>query len=300
VVQGSVDYLLATFQVTQDHDSWVAMRGDAPPELELWGVDDLGSVSVAGGAPQDVQVLLHAWGPLGHLQMLLSDENDPSLSQDQLGTLIGMGGDAGDPRTQGGFSRMLGEAPAGFLTSWGRKTGLFDQFVLSSPYVDSAVAQETPGEGDSEEGAPLAVAGVGAPPAGSSSQPVNQLPVSNTVKSLAEVSVGKYVGSKLFVGVNTQVMEHTDVVNGIASESYEPAVGGVVEYQLPGSSKISVQDSVDTDGQTDYRAMLEGSTSFDNYNPSRRRWDGVATMTPTPVPGTPPVPSSALTPDFGP
>ncbi|HTB22849.1 MAG TPA: translocation/assembly module TamB domain-containing protein [bacterium] len=263
LLQGSVDYLLATFRLTQDHDSWVEMRGDSPPEVELWGVDDLGSVSVSGGAPQDVQVLLHAWGPLGQVQMQLSEADDPSLTQNQLATLLGMGGDAGDPRSQGGFTRMLGEVPASFLTSWGRKTGWLDEVGLSSPAMDEAVVP-TPGAGDTGQVEPLA----------------EGTPVSSTARALAEVSMGKYLGSKLFVGVDTQIIQ-TDV---LGKSSVGPEVGGVVEYQLPGSSKLSVQHSVDTSGQTDDRVMLEGSTSFDNYDPNRRRWDGMATPQASPAP----------------
>lgn len=265
LVEGSVDYLLATFRLTQDHDSWVEMRGAEPAEVELWGRDDLGSVSTGEGAPQDVQVLLHAWGPLGSVQMRL-EANDPSLSQEQLASLVGMGTDAGDPRSQGGFTRMLGAVPAGILSSWGRKTGLFDEVGLRLPAVEQSVAEPTPDSGGTGQVVPLA----------------ESTPVTGTAKALVEVSVGKYVGSKLFLGMNTEVMEHTDP---LGKNQVDPEVGGVIEYQLPDSSSLSVEHNVDTSGQTDNRVMLEGSTRFENYNPSRRRWDGSYTPTPDPSPG---------------
>ncbi|MGH7443121.1 MAG: translocation/assembly module TamB domain-containing protein, partial [bacterium] len=274
LVQGSVDYLLATFQLAPDHESWLEMRGDAAPQLELWGLDDLGNVSLAGaaGASEDVQILLHAWGPIGQVQMRLLDQDDPSLTQNQLAGLIGVGGDSGDPRSQGGFTRMLGSVPAALISKWARKTGLLDEVNFSVPALDQAMAP-TPVAGD----------------ATGQVQPLSQAtPTSGTARSLLEVSAGRYLGSKLFVGVDTQVIQRS-VVGG---SQINPELGGVIEYSLPNHARLSAERNIDSSGVTDSRVMLEDTSHFDNYNPDQRRWDG----SPTATPGPAPLPSPSPTP----
>ena len=273
---GSVDYLLATFRLADDRDTYIDLRGDAPPLLELWGVNDLGNVQIGGqGAPRDVQVRLHAWGPLDKVQMRLEGD-DPSLTQDQLATLLGMGSNADDPRNQGGFSRMLGKVPAGVLTSIGRKYGLWDEVGMSVPAMDQAIAAPTPGAGDSGQVAPQGQA----------------TPVTATGKSLFDVTVGKYFGPKVYVGVDAQAVEP-------AAGGVDPELGFKGEYQLGNGSRVSLQRNVDAaTGQPEWRGVVQGNVSFDNYNPRRRRWDAPDTATPTPTPsvqGTPPAaaPSTA-------
>jgi autotransporter translocation and assembly factor TamB len=278
LTQGSVDYLLASFRLAGDRETWLDLRGDAEPELELWGVKDLGLVQLAGeGAPRNVQVQLHAWGPLGQVQMQLVGD-DPSLSQDQLAQLLGLGTTGGDSPSQGGFTRMLGKVPAAFLTKLARKTGLLDEVGLSSPAVDQAIAP-TPEAGDS--GQVVAQAQV---------QPTA---TTGTARSLAELTMGKYLGSKWFVGVNTDVVERTDP---LGRSTNDVQFGGQVDYQLPGSSRLSLQRNVDNVGQTDDRVMVEGSARFDNYNPRRRRWDLPDTPTPSPSPSPQPSPQASATP----
>jgi hypothetical protein len=275
-----VDYLLATFRLSTDRDTWVDFRGAETPELELWGINDLGAVQLAGeGAPKDVQVRLHAWGPLGAVQMQL-ESDDVSLTQDQLASLLGLGTDIGDPRSQGGFSRILGKVPAGLLSAWARKTGWVDEVGLRLPVVEGAIAGPTPEAGENGQVAVQAV-----PTAG----------VSGTAKSesLVELTMGKYLGQKLFVGVDTEVMQHTDP---LGRNSVDPQVGGVVEYQLPNKSRLSVQHDVDSAGVNENKVMLEGSARFDNYNPHRRRWDLAESPTTTPGPSATPSPTLTPTP----
>jgi hypothetical protein len=273
MTQGSVDYLLASFKLAQDHESSVEMRGADPPVLELWGVKDITGAYVLGDpTPRDLEVRLHAYGPLGQVQMRLeSDASD--LSQSQLASLTGLGRDASDPRNQGGFARLLGSVSAGIFTKWARSTGLVDEVGLQLPFVDSYLnAQTTPG----------------AENVGQAQAPDNTA----TARSLVEVSVGKYIGEKLFLGVNGQVDQRPSANN---SSIQTGAVGGKLEYQLQNHARVSLESNVDATGVQDQRVMLQKSSSFENYNPGRRRWDQDATPVPSPAAAPNPSPSPSPT-----
>jgi len=256
LISGSVDYFVSTFRIASERETWIDFKGAEAPELELWGTKDLGNVQISGeSVARDIQVSLHAWGPIGKVQMRLEGD-DPSLTQDQLASILGLGSDIGDTRSQGGFTRMLGKVPASLITAWGRKTGLLDEVSVSFPEVEDAIAPTPQPGGAISQAAPAAQA----------------TPVTATSKPIVQVSVGKYVGSKIFVGVNTEVVQKG------------PEVGGVIEYQLPNKSRISVQRDFDDTGQNDDRVMLESSARFSNYDPHRRRWDLAEKLTPDPTP----------------
>lgn len=265
--RGSIDYLLASFQLATDKDTYLDFRPGSPPELELWGLKRVRDALLNGETqPRDVDVRLHAYGPIGSVQMRL-ESDDPGLDQQQLASLTGLGVDISDPRSQGGFARLLGKVPARFLTDLVRRTGMVDEVGVRLPVVEDALAgsRTTPVPGE---------------PSGQS--------ISSTGRTLVSVDAGKYLGEKLYVGVTGQINER-DVPGGSGKTEVDPAVGGKVEYKLKDNSLLSAQHSVATDGQTEQRVMLERSSRFDNYNPRRRRWDLMAkpSLSPSPTPRPP-------------
>jgi hypothetical protein len=262
--RGNVDYLLASFQLATDKETFVGFRPGAAPELELWGTKRVRDALLNGeSVGRDVDLRLHAFGPLGEVQMLL-EADDSNLTQQQLASLAGLGVDASDPRSQGGFVRMLGKVPARFLTNLLRRTGVVDEVGLRSQFLEDAVAgaRATP------------VAGEGGGP----------LPVTGGARTLVAIDAGKYLGEKLYVGGSVLVNEKPGALPNAPSE-VNPAVGGKVEYELKRNTRLSAQQNVDTNGQAEQRVMLERTGAFENYNPRKRRWD----RTPTPGP-TPPEP----------
>ena len=193
-----------------------------------------------------------------------------------------MGADSSDPRNQGGFARLLGKVPASWLTHWARSSGLVDEVGVQLPFVENALggAQATPGASEN----------VG------QAQPTDN---TGTARSLVEVSVGKYIGEKLFVGVNGQVDQRPTANN---SSVQTGAVGGKVEYQLQNNARVSVESNVDATGVQDQRFMVQRSSSLDNYNPQQRRWDldAAANTDQAAVPAPSPSPSPSPTPQASP
>ena len=258
-IKGNVDYLFTSFDLATDKPSWVDFLGEDDPQLELQGVKQVRDALLNGQTVRrNVEVRLHAFGPLGQVSMRL-DSDDSTLTQDQLASLAGFGVDTSDSRNQGGFARLLGKAPAAVLTRYARSTGVFDEVGVRLPAVEDALAggpkSLTTGPG-AEEGAD----------------------VSPTSKPLVDVSVGKWLSEKWFVGGNTQVNEHKDAKG---ASTMAPAFGGKVEYQLKNDARLSAQQNVDNAGGSEQRVMLERASSFDNYNPRKRRW-GSPDIEPTP------------------
>lgn len=262
--RGSMDYLLASFQLAPDKETRVDFRRGSPPELELWGFKRLRGVLLQGEqARRDVEVRLHAYGPLGAVRMRL-ESDDPGLSQQQLASLAGLGLDAGDPRTQGGFARLLGRVPGHLLTGLVRRSGVVDDVGVRLPAVEDALAGAAP-----------------TPEPGQAASAPQDAALTGTSRTLVAIDAGKYVGERLYLGLTGQLQERETGAGG--ARSVDPALGGRVEYQLQDSTRVSAQHSVDREGQTEQRVMLERSARFENYNPRRRRWDQV-TPTPTPRP----------------
>jgi hypothetical protein len=81
-----------------------------------------------------------------------------------------------------------------------------------------------------------------------------------------------------FVGGNTQFSERKDAKG---ASTVAPAFGGKVEYQLKNDARVSAQQNVDNSGKQEQRVMLERASSFENYNPKKRRWGGPS-IEPTP------------------
>jgi hypothetical protein len=248
-VKGNVDYLLASFELDVSRPSWVEFRGEDPPVLELWGLKRVRDAQLYGQTVRrDVEVHLHAHGPLGEVQMQLSSD-DTALTQDQLASLAGLGIDSSDPRNQTGFARLLSKAPSALLGRYARRTGMLDDVGLRLPVVEDAL------NGRSATAATL----------------------SPSTKTLVELSGGKWISEKLYVGMSGLLNE----TRNSKGSSVDPALGGKVEYQLKNDARLSAQHSVDTDGQTEQRVMLERASSFENYNARKRRW-GQPTPVPTP------------------
>jgi len=286
MTQGSIDYFLASFKLAPDHDSSIEMRGADPPNLDLWGVKQVTGAYLQGDpTPRDVEVRLHAFGPLGKVQMRL-ESDAAELTQSQLASLTGLGADASDPRNQGGAARLLGKVPASWLSHWARSTGLVDEVGVRLPFVEDLLGgQTTPGASENVVQA----------------QPT---PTTGTARSLVEVSVGKYLGEKVYVGVNGALDQRPTSNN---SSIQTGAVGGKFEYQLPNNARLSLESNVDATGVQDQRFMLQRSSRLDNYNPQKRRWDldhpdldGPAKPQPkpsaSPSPGPQPAPSPTPSP----
>jgi hypothetical protein len=275
--RGSLEYFLASFQLAPGKETYIDFRRGTPPYLDVWGQKRVRDVLLQGEAlRRDVNVRLHAFGPLGGVQLRL-ESDDAGLTQHQLASLAGLGVDSSDPRSQGGFARLLGKVPAQLLGGWMRRSGVVDELGVRLPAVEAAISGPalTPGPG---EGSGLA----GALTGGS--------------RTLLSVDAGKYLGESLFVGVTGQINERdaTEQDRG----GVDPSLGGKVEYQLKDNTRVSAQHSVDTAGQAEQRVMLERSASFENYNPRRRRWDQAPTPSPEAIRArqTPPQPRLSPTP----
>jgi hypothetical protein len=258
-VKGSIDYLLTSFDLASDKPSWVDFLGEESPQLELNGSRRVRDALLNGQAVRrDVEVDIHAYGPLGAVRMDLSSD-DPSLTYDQKASLAGLGVDSSDQRNQGGFARLVGKVPGGVLTRIARRSGIFDEVGLRLPVMEEAIT------GDQAQS--LSGQAQAAPS-----------DVSPSSKALAEVSVGKWITEKLFVGGNMMVNEKRDA----KGTSVDLPVGAKMEYQLKNDAVISAQHNVGISGQSDQRVMLERSSSFSNYNPKQRRWGGPTLVQPTP------------------
>jgi hypothetical protein len=270
LTRGSVDVLLASFQLATDKATYVGFRPGAPPELELWGVKRVRDALLNGErVGRDVDLRLHAYGPLGEVQMRL-EADDSNLTQQQLASLAGLGVDASDPRSQGGFARLLGKVPGRILTTLARRTGMVDEVGVRIQAIEDAVAPR-PSPGPGETGAPSALTG------GS--------------RTLVAVDAGKYLGEKLYVGVSGQLNEKPSTEQAGANE-INPSVGGKLEYELKRNTRLSAQQNVDNSGQAEQRVMVEKTGAFENYNPRKRRWD----RTPTPGPSPTPRPTLSVSP----
>jgi hypothetical protein len=259
VIKGSIDYLLTTFDMAADRPSWVEFRGEDAPQLEFNGTKRVRDALLNGEVQRrDAEVRLHAFGPLGQIEMSLSSD-DPSLTKDQLASLAGFGIDSSDQRNQGGFARLLGKAPASVLTRFARRSGLVDVVDVRLPGVEEALAGNGQAQGLS----------------GPSQTAADSSPTS---KALVEFSAGKWFTENLFVGGNMQVNEKRDA----KGSSMDLPIGAKMEYQLKNKALVTAQHNVAIDGQTDQRVMLERSSSFSNYNPKQRRWGQAPAVEPTP------------------
>ena len=271
-VKGNLDYLFSNFDLATDKPSWVEFSGEEAPVIELQGTKKVRDALINGQTVRrDVDVRVHAYGPLGKVTMDLASD-DSTLNKDQLASLAGLGVDTSDQRNQGGFAQLVGKVPGAVLTRYGRRTGLMDEVVVRLPVVEDAMAGN-----QARGGTNSAEAGTGAE-------------LSPTSKTLVDISSGKWVSEKLFVGVNGLLNERHDS----KGSSVDPAVGGKVEYQLKNDARLSAQHNVNTDGQTEQRVMLERASSFENYNPRKRRW-GQADVEPTPQR---PIPTPTPTPIY--
>lgn len=256
---GSIDYLLANFQISKDRETYIDFRPGNPPALELWAEKHVRDVLFNGErVPRDVTVRLHAFGALGNVQMQL-ESGDAGLSQEQLASIAGFGVDISDPRSQqGGFARLLGKGAGSLLSNFVKNSGVVDEVSVRVPGLENALApRSTPGPGESG------------------------FPVSGSARTLVEVGVVRYIGQNVAVGVVGAVNERQDPQGGT---QVDPALGGKLELQLEKDTRVSAQHNVDREGQTEQRVMIERSTRFENYNPRKRRWDVQAGAVPTPTP----------------
>lgn len=255
LLQGQVDLLLADFQLLPQRETWIDFGGTEGPRLELWAAKRLRGVQLpASGALRDLQVRLHAWGPLASPQVSL-ESDEAGLGQEQLAALAGLG--PGESASPGGPARLLGKFSEGLLGRWARRRGWVDELGLRLPAVEQAL-------GGGEAGA-----------------------LSPAARSLLQLSAGRYLGSKVYVGVDTQVLQRSQAGG---RSSVDPAVGGKVEYRLRDSASLSVERKLQPDGQGEERVMLQGSAAFSNYSPRGRRWEeeaaaGPPTPSPSPSPG---------------